>query len=67
MNVRIAGTSSGICARMPWSAHRIELPVGSPTWTLFLTGPVVRKWGFHCINGWRQATTVSGASRKICQ
>ena len=21
-------------------------------WTLFITGPVVRKWGFHCPKGW---------------
>ncbi len=48
-------------------AHRIELPrarincAGSthtsyrtePCWTLFLTGPVVRIWGFHCQEaGW---------------
>lgn len=22
-------------------------------WTLFLTGPKVREWGFHCPQGWR--------------
>jgi hypothetical protein len=37
-------------------AHRIELvrkdgePV--PAWTLFLTGPKVREWGFHCPRRW---------------
>lgn len=37
--------------------HRVELlndaegrPV--PCWTLFLTGPRLRDWGFHCPQGW---------------
>jgi len=34
------------------SAHRIELHNG-PCWTVFVTGPVYRKWGFHCPQkGW---------------
>lgn len=33
-------------------AHRVELHAGS-CWSLFITGPVVRGWGFHCPNGWR--------------
>ena len=32
-------------------AHRIVLAEG-PAWTLFITGPVVRNWGFHCPKGW---------------
>lgn len=24
-----------------------------PVWTLFITGPKVREWGFACPNGWR--------------
>jgi hypothetical protein len=32
--------------------HRIELTDG-PCWTLFLTGPNIREWGFHCPAGWR--------------
>lgn len=32
-------------------AHRIELTDG-PCWTLFLTGPRYRQWGFHCERGW---------------
>jgi hypothetical protein len=31
--------------------HRIELHNG-PCTTLFITGPVVREWGFHCPKGW---------------
>lgn len=41
--------------RVRWSgsfAHRIEL-VDGPCWTLFLTGPRYREWGFHCPDaGW---------------
>jgi hypothetical protein len=34
------------------TAHRIELTSG-PCWTLFITGPRYRKWGFHCpATGW---------------
>lgn len=33
-------------------AHRVELTDG-PCWTLFITGPVYREWGFHCeYAGW---------------
>lgn len=24
-----------------------------PVWTIFITGPKLREWGFHCLNGWR--------------
>lgn len=34
------------------TAHRVELDNG-PCWTLFVTGPVIREWGFHCVRGWR--------------
>jgi hypothetical protein len=33
-------------------AHRVEL-IDGPCWTLFITGPRYRKWGFHCEQvGW---------------
>lgn len=47
------------------SAHRIELCHARPcfwqtekapelpVWTLFITGPKIREWGFHCPQGWR--------------
>lgn len=48
--------------RSPWAAHRVELLKGPdgkplPAWSLFLTGPVMRKkWGFHCPDtGWRSS------------
>lgn len=35
-------------------AHRLEIPEdGKGAWTLFITGPVFRTWGFHCPQGWR--------------
>lgn len=33
------------------AAHRIEL-IDGPCWTVFVTGPVLRSWGFHCRRGW---------------
>ena len=39
-------------ARVP---HRVELLHDHvPVWTLFVTGPRVRDWGFHCPGGWRR-------------
>lgn len=48
---------------LPSRAHRVELFKVTPRipgpayplscWTLFITGPVVRQWGFHCPErGW---------------
>lgn len=60
--VRVAGD---LIFRKPSTLHRIELfrtitsfplPFKDgefPVWTLFLTGPVVRDWGFACPQGWR--------------
>ena len=34
-------------------AHRLEIDRNAgPCWTLFLTGPWRRTWGFHCPKGW---------------
>jgi hypothetical protein len=52
-------------------AHRIELHNG-PVWTLFITGPRYRRWGFHCPDAgwihWKKftATDDSGAIGKGC-
>lgn len=43
--------------------HRVQLPADTydgqagkwrekPCWTVFITGPVVRVWGFHCPRRW---------------
>lgn len=42
-----------IVTRTASSAHRLELRNSQPCMTLFLTGPRVREWGFHCPRGWR--------------
>jgi hypothetical protein len=45
---RVAGDLKFRRAR---AAHRIE--IDAPCWTLFITGPVIRSWGFHCPEaGW---------------
>jgi len=52
---RVAGD---VVSRDAETPHRVELeanPLGGaplPCWTLFLTGPRVRDWGFHCPRGW---------------
>ncbi len=33
-------------------AHRVELPAGKRCWTVVITGPKSRSWGFHCAAGW---------------
>lgn len=54
-NVRLVGSLK--CAG-PKAAHRVSLwrtldGNPSPCWTLFITGPRVRGWGFHCPEqGW---------------
>lgn len=35
------------------AAHRLEIMPGSDALTLFITGPRLREWGFHCPQGWR--------------
>lgn len=36
----------------PRFAHRLVIDTGTVCWTLFITGPRVREWGFHCPKGW---------------
>lgn len=45
--------AGSIVFRRAGASHRLEVRDGRPCWTLFLTGPVVREWGFHCPKGWR--------------
>jgi hypothetical protein len=37
-------------------AHRVELLAGDECWSLFLTGPRFREWGFYCKDGWKKWT-----------
>jgi len=57
--------------RRPSTAHRVELlsvaTVDSsrelPCWSLFITGPKVREWGFLCPWGWRHWRDFSTGER----
>lgn len=51
VNTRTERSAGAIVLRRACVAHRIELYDG-PCWTLFLTGPKVRDWGFHCPRRW---------------
>lgn len=42
-------------------AHRLML-LGDHAWTLFITGPRVREWGFHCPRGWVHWTDFTDAT-----
>ena len=33
-------------------AHRLVLPGRESAWTIFITGPRLREWGFLCPRGW---------------
>jgi hypothetical protein len=46
--------AGGFRAHGPNYAHRLALADhGRPAWTLFITGPRLREWGFHCpFAGW---------------
>jgi hypothetical protein len=41
-----------IVHRTAETAHRLELIPGVRAISLFVTGPKVRDWGFHCPKGW---------------
>lgn len=43
-------TEGDFTFRMPTALHWIE--IDKPVYTLFITGPRVRRWGFQCKNGW---------------
>lgn len=43
--------------------HRLEL-VHGPVITLFITGPRIRHWGFHCPNNWKPWEKFTSADGK---
>lgn len=51
INVRTERREGETKFRPAAAAHRIEL-IDGPCWTLFVTGPMIRSWGFHCPRGW---------------
>lgn len=42
-----------IVTRKATDAHRLEIEPGQSAISLFITGPKLREWGFHCAQGWR--------------
>jgi hypothetical protein len=52
INRRVEYRAGDIKLRGARYAHRIEL-VDGQCWSLFITGPRLREWGFHCPFGWR--------------
>lgn len=57
---RVAGD---IKFRLPHTLHRIEVPKDKYCWTLFVTGPRIRQWGFQVgpiITNWLGLRTKSG-------
>lgn len=52
---RLLRMAGDVAFRGPRAAHRLEVDrVLGSTITLFITGPIVRHWGFHCPQvGWR--------------
>jgi len=59
-----ARVSGDVITRKAEDAHRLEIVAGQPAVTLFLTGPNIREWGFHCPNGWRVWTEFVDARDK---
>lgn len=62
---RVRGAGS-VTFRRPGAAHRLEVvPELGTTISLFITGPIVRHWGFHCPSaGWRHWKDFTGPSAK---
>jgi hypothetical protein len=53
INIRKIYKAGDLKLRRAVAAHRVELHAGE-CWSLFITGPVIRSWGFHCPAGWRR-------------
>lgn len=48
-----------VCFRHANFAHRLEIVNNKPAWTIFITGPRKRDWGFHCPKGWQHWSTMT--------
>lgn len=49
--IKLSREAGSIVFRRPGTPHRLTVEKG-PVWTLFITGPRVRQWGFHTEAGW---------------
>lgn len=52
IHIRTERRAGALKLRGPRAAHRVELVAGQPCTTVFVTGPNLRSWGFHCPRGW---------------
>ena len=52
-DVRRSLWAGAIVLRRAEDAHRLEIRDGGFCKTLFITGPRIREWGFHCPRGWK--------------
>ena len=44
--------NGSIIYRNATDGHRVNVSkTGKPAWTIFMTGPVIREWGFQCKEG----------------
>lgn len=50
--MRFERNAGSIVTRKAEQPHRLELINGEPCWTLFISGPRRREWGFHTADGW---------------
>lgn len=50
---RLERTAGWFGEREATASHRLETLPGERAVSLFVTGPKVREWGFHCPQGWR--------------
>lgn len=51
--VRVRRRPGSIVFRRACDAHRLEVAEGASCWSLFITGPKLREWGFWCPQGWK--------------
>jgi hypothetical protein len=50
---RVERLEGSVVFRRAKAAHRLEVTPGYPCMSLFITGPRIRDWGFHCpFAGW---------------
>ncbi len=52
-----------IVARFGKALHRLEVDYGTPAWSLFITGPRFRTWGFACPKGWVRWQDFTGGAK----
>lgn len=62
MTVHVVSRREGeVVPRLGKSLHRLELPSHlHHVWSLFITGPRFRSWGFACPKGWRHWRLFTG-------